>query len=70
MFTIIVSLMDIITVGVGILGVIGLSVAGIQYLSNDDTKAIKKNKRNLFEIITGLAAYATIFAIIKWILPT
>ena len=70
MFTIIVSLMDIITVGVGILGVISLSVAGIQYLSNDDTKAIKKNKRNLFEIITGLAAYATIFAIIKWILPT
>ena len=62
---------DIMTVGIGVLGVIGIVIAGTQYLTAGDKEdQVKKAKRRIFEIVIGLAAYALIYAILKWLLPS
>lgn len=62
---------DIMTVGVGILSVIGITVVGIQYLTSagSEEKA-RKAKRRLFEIVIGVALYAVAYALLKWLLPS
>ena len=61
---------DILSIGVGILGVIGISVVGIQYLTaGPNTEKVTMTKRRLFQIIIGLAAYAVMFAFLQWLLP-
>ena len=62
------TVVDIFTIGVGILGVIGISIAGVQYLtSSGNEEQAKKAKRRILEIVVGLAFYAVIFGILKWI---
>ena len=61
---------DIMSVGVGILGVIGITIVGIQYLTaggNEDQT--RKAKRRLLEIVIGLVAYVIIIALLTWLLP-
>ena len=61
---------NIMSIGVGILGVIGISITGIQYLTaggNEDQ--VRKAKRRMFEIVIGLAAYAIAAALLNWLLP-
>lgn len=61
---------DIMTIGIGILGVIGISVVGIQYLTaGGSEEKTRKAKRRMLEIIIGLAVYAVIFALLKFLLP-
>ena len=63
-------IVDILSIGVGILGVIGISVVGIQYLTaGGNEEQTRKAKRRMFEIILGLAVYAVIFALLKFLLP-
>lgn len=62
------TVIDIFTVGVGILGVIGISVAGIQYLTaGGNEEKTRKAKTRIYEIVIGLALYAVIFGILKWL---
>ncbi len=61
---------NIMSVGIGILGVIGISVSGVQYLTaggNEDQT--RKAKRRIFEIVIGLAVYVLIYALLYWLLP-
>ena len=61
---------DIMTIGIGVLGVVGISIVGIQYLTaGGSEEKTRKAKRRLFEIIIGLAAYAVIYALLRFILP-
>lgn len=61
---------DIMTIGIGILGVVGISIVGIQYLTaGGNEEQTRKAKRRLLEIVIGLAAYAVIYAALKWLLP-
>ncbi|MDO4747002.1 MAG: hypothetical protein Q4A70_01495 [Candidatus Saccharibacteria bacterium] len=61
---------DIMTIGIGILGLIGISIVGIQYLtSGGNEEKAKKAKRRMFEIIIGLVAYVLLYAVLKWLLP-
>lgn len=61
---------DIMTIGVGILGVIGITIVGIQYLTaGGDESKTRKAKRRMFEIVIGLASYVVIYALLKWLLP-
>ena len=61
---------NIMTIGIGILAVVGISVSGIQYLTaGGNEEQTRKAKRRIFEIIVGLAAYALIYAILSWLLP-
>lgn len=68
---ILVLVVEIMSVGVGILGVIGISVSGIQYLTaGGNEEQTRKAKRRIFEIVIGIAAYVVIYALLKWLLPS
>lgn len=59
---------DIMTIGVGVLGVVGISVVGIQYLTaGGSEEKTRTAKRRMNEIIIGLAIYAVFYAILKWL---
>ena len=61
---------DILSIGVGVLGVLGIVIAGIQYLtSGGNEEQMRKSKRRLFEIVIGLIAYVLIYAVLSWLLP-
>ena len=64
------SVIDIMTYGVGALAIIGTVIAGIIYLTAGDNEArATKAKTRLFEIVIGLAIYATIWGILNFLLP-
>ena len=59
---------DILSIGVGILGVIGISVVGIQYLTaGGNEEKTRKAKHRLFEIILGLAVYAVLAVLVSFL---
>ncbi len=61
---------DILSIGVGVLGVAGISVVGIQYLTaGGSEEKTRKAKRRMFEIIIGLVAYAVIYVLLQFLLP-
>ena len=61
---------DIMSIGIGILGVIGITVVGVQYLTaGGDEGKTKKAKQRMFEIVIGLVAYVVIYALLRWLLP-
>ena len=61
---------NVLTAGIGILAVIGIAYFGVQYLTaKDDPAQVKKAKSRLMAIIIGLAAYATIYAGLYFLLP-
>ena len=63
-------ILDIVSLGVAILGVIAIVAVGIQYMSaGSNTAQVQKAKTRISEIIIGLAAYSTLFAFIEWIMP-
>lgn len=69
-FAIIRLVINIMTVGIGILGVIGITLVGIQYLTaGGSEEKTRKAKRRLFEIVVGLAAYVVVYALLNWLLP-
>lgn len=62
---------DIMSIGIGILGVIGITIVGIQYLTaGGDEGKVKKSKQRMFEIVIGLVAYVVIYAALRWLLPS
>lgn len=64
------TILDIMTVGVGVLGIIGITIVGIQYLTaGGSEEKTRKAKRRMFEIVIGLVAYVLIYAILKWLMP-
>lgn len=62
---------NILTILVGIAGVIGIVVVGIQYITaGGNEEQTRKAKRRLFEIILGLVAYAGVYGLAQWLLPS
>ena len=60
-------IVDIISIGGGILAVVGISITGIQWLtSGGDEQKATKAKRRFFEIIIGLAIYVTSFVLLNF----
>ena len=59
---------EIMTIGIGILGVIGISIVGIQYLTaGGNEEKTRKAKRRMFEIVLGLVIYAVFWSILKFL---
>ena len=61
---------NIMTIGVGILGAIGITISGIQYLTaGGNEEQTRKAKRRIFEIVIGLAAFVLMNLLLNWLLP-
>lgn len=61
---------DVLTIGVGILGVVGITISGVQYLTaGGSEEKTRKAKRRLFEIVIGLVAYVLIYAGLSFLIP-
>lgn len=64
------EVVNIMTIGVGILGVIGITVVGIQYMTaRGNEQRTLKAKRRLLEIVIGLGVYAVLRVGAIWLLP-
>ena len=60
--------LDILVIGIPILGFIGISIVGIQYLTaGGDENKTRKAKRRMLEIIVGLVLYAVTFILLEWL---
>ena len=63
-------IMTIFTFGVGIAAAIGISIAGVTYLtSKGNIEQTNKAKRRIFEIVIGIAFYVVILAAANFLLP-
>lgn len=64
------SVMDVMSVGIGILGVLGITIVGIQYLTaGGNEEKTRKAKRRMLEIVIGIVAYVLIYVFLKFLLP-
>lgn len=60
----------IFTVSIGVLGVVGLGVSGVQYLTaGGNEEKTRKAKRRIFEIVIGLVVYAVAYALMSFLIP-
>ena len=63
-------ILDILTYGIGIAAIIGISISGIMYLTSKGNEAnTTKAKRRIYEIVIGLAAYAVLYVALNFLLP-
>ncbi|MBQ6375332.1 hypothetical protein IJJ37_00105 [Candidatus Saccharibacteria bacterium] len=61
---------EIMTIGIGIVGAIGITIAGIQYITaGGNEEQTRKAKRRIFEIVIGLFAYVLIYAALTFLIP-
>ena len=69
-FYILSLVLNILAIGIGIVGVIGITWAGIQYLTaGGDTSRTTKAKRRLLEIVIGLTCYTVFYVFMGWLMP-
>lgn len=62
------NVVNFLSVGIGILGTIGVTVVGIQYLTaGGNEEQTRKAKRRMLEIVIGLVAYFLMFGILNWL---
>lgn len=58
----------VITAGVGVLGMAGIVIAGIQYATAADNEAqVAAAKERIRNIVIGLVLWATMFALVQWL---
>ena len=63
-------IIDILVIGIPILGIIGITIVGIQYLTaGGNEEQTRKSKRRIFEIVIGFAAFFLIIAFLDFLLP-
>ena len=63
-------IIELFSIGVGLLGVIGISIVGIQILNaKDSPEQVKKAKVRFAQIVLGLALYSVLFLAAEWLLP-
>ncbi len=67
---ILVLVVQIMTIGIGIIGAIGITISGIQYITaGGNEEQTRKAKRRIFEIVIGFFAYALIYAALSFLIP-
>lgn len=64
-------IVKILLYGIGAAAVVGVVIAGIMYLTARDNEAqVEKSKKFLFEIVIGLIAWAMLWTILNWLIPS
>lgn len=61
--------LQVLTYGVGIGGVLGIVISGIQYLTARDNEAqAAKARRRILEVVIGLIVYAVMYVVLNFLL--
>lgn len=69
MFKILEIVLTVLTYGVGIGGVLGIVISGIQYLTARDNEAqAAKARRRILEVVIGLIVYAVMYIVLNFLL--
>ena len=69
-FKILNLILDILSGAIAIAAVVGITVAGIQYMtSREHEEQATKAKRRIFEIVIGLVAYALLYVALSFVMP-
>jgi hypothetical protein len=69
-YSILALAVNILTIGIGAGGVIGIIISGIQYMTaNGDPATMTKAKRRIVEVLIGLGAFAVLWAFLEWLIP-
>ncbi len=67
---VLVFIIEILTYGIGITAVIGISVFGIMYLTaGGDAAKTTKAKKRILEIVIGIVLYSVLWALLNFLLP-
>ena len=67
---IIVLLINLLAAGVGVLSVIMLVSAGIQYsASADNPQAVQAAKQRIYNVIIGLVTFFLLYGFLQWLIP-
>lgn len=69
-FTILNLIVDIFSIGIVILAVIGVTIVGIKYLTaSGNEEQTRKAKTQMFQIVIGLVTYAVLYIGVQWLTP-
>ncbi len=69
-FSIVNIIVDILSIGIGVLALIGITTVGVRILTSaGNEEQTRKAKRRMFQIIIGLVLYALLYAGAQWLLP-
>ena len=65
-----IRIVNVLTVGIGIVGVIGITLFGIQMVtSRDNPTQVAKARTHFFQIVLGLAVFLVMWTGAQWLLP-
>ena len=63
-------ILNLLIYGIGAAAVIGVVIAGIQYMTaRDSAQQVAKAKAKLIEIIIGLVIWALMYLLLNWLIP-
>ena len=63
--------LTVLTFGVGIVGTVGIVIAGIQYASaKDNEQQVAKAKMRILQIVIGMIIWAVLYTALRWLLPS
>ena len=69
-WTMLTIILNVLTAGVGVLGVLGIIIAGLQYsASAGDPMMMAKAKKRIVEVVIGLATYGVMYVVVLWLIP-
>ena len=61
---------NILTIGVGVLGTLGIVISGAQYLTAGGNEAqMGKAKKRIGEVVLGLVVYGVMWVVLQWLIP-
>lgn len=63
-------ILTVMTFGVGILGTLGIVIAGIQYATaKDNEQQMAKAKMRILQVVIGMVIWAVLYFVLRWLLP-
>ncbi len=69
-YGILLIVLNVLTVGVLVVAVLGLILAGVQYLTARDNEAqMVAAKKRIGQIVLGIVIYAVAWTVMEWLIP-
>jgi hypothetical protein len=64
------TIINVLSVGVGVVATIVIIIAGLQYMtSRDNPQVVQAAKTRILNVIIALVAYTFIYAFLQWVVP-